>query len=112
MLTPEALLCPNNSSASSVPRRHEMLQKRVERQKAFDNTAPCRFSSKRLRPIRAGDWRGRLVQMTCKTAASEITGPPERKMAINALNSGAKNFHSETLKTQCAILGKPHRGAS
>jgi malate synthase len=75
-------------------RRRELLAARVERQARLDagerpdfpaETAELRRSAWTVRPAPA-DLRDRRV---------EITGPVDRKMVINALNSGAKVFMAD-----------------
>ncbi|HXR13752.1 MAG TPA: malate synthase A, partial [Solirubrobacteraceae bacterium] len=45
--------------------------------------------------VRAGDWRVRPAPADLADRRVEITGPTERKMVINALNSGARVFMSD-----------------
>ena len=52
--------------------------------------ASCRTSCPRPRHIRGGDWRVPPPPPDLVDRRTEITGPVDRKMAINALNSGAQ----------------------
>jgi len=76
------------------PRRLELLDRRHERQLELDAGALPGFRED-TKAIREGDWRvapapGDLLDRRC-----EITGPVERKMMINALNSGARVFMAD-----------------
>ncbi|MBK8783903.1 MAG: malate synthase A [Anaerolineales bacterium] len=94
VLTPEAIAFVEQLEREFGSRRHELLQKRVERQKAFDNGAMPVFLEETA-SIRAGDWQVGSIPNDLQDRRVEITGPPERKMAINALNSGAKIFMAD-----------------
>jgi malate synthase len=45
--------------------------------------------------VREGDWRVEPVPVEIQDRRVEITGPVDRKMVINALNSGAKMFMAD-----------------
>ena len=62
------------------------------------------------REIREADWRSRRCRPTCWTAASRSPGPVDRKMIINALNSGAPRVHGRLRGRDHADLGQPGRG--
>ncbi len=94
ILTPEALAFVEQLEREFDTRRRELLQKRVERQKAFDNGASPGFLDETA-DVRAGDWKVGSIPNDLQDRRVEITGPPERKMAINALNSGAKVFMAD-----------------
>ena len=94
VLTSEALAFVEGLEREFGARRRELLQKRVERQKAFDAGASPGFLEETA-PIRAGDWKVGSIPDDLQDRRVEITGPPERKMAINALNSGAKVFMAD-----------------
>ena len=76
------------------PRRRELLAKRVERQKRFDAGEASDFLES-TRAVREGDWRIAPVPRDLQDRRVEITGPVDRKMIINALNSGAKVFMAD-----------------
>lgn len=94
MFTPEALAFVEQLEREFGTRRRELLQKRVERQKMFDDGALPGFLEETAH-IRAGDWKVGSIPDDLQDRRVEITGPPERKMAINALNSGAKVFMAD-----------------
>ncbi|RSM85423.1 malate synthase A [Kibdelosporangium aridum] len=70
-------------------RRDELLVKRAERRAEAARTGRLDFLADTAE-IRAADWRVADAPADLKDRRVEITGPTERKMAINALNSGAK----------------------
>ncbi|MEO6004527.1 MAG: malate synthase A [Opitutus sp.] len=71
------------------PRRENLLAKRVERQREIDAGKLPDFLPETAH-IRGGDWRVAPVPSDLVDRRTEITGPVERKMAINALNSAAQ----------------------
>ncbi len=72
------------------PRRRALLAARVERQRALDEGADLGFLEE-TRAIREDPaWRVAPPAADIADRRVEITGPTERKMTINALNSGAK----------------------
>jgi malate synthase len=70
------------------PRRLELLQARKER------GAPSGFLGE-TREIREGGWSGVSPPEDYRDRRVEITGPTDRKLVINALNSGAKGFMAD-----------------
>jgi len=75
-------------------RRLELLAARVVRQQELDRGERPGFLSETA-DIRAGDWRVAEVPQDLVDRRVEITGPVERKMVINALNSPAKAFMAD-----------------
>jgi malate synthase len=69
--------------------RRELLARRVERQREIDAGRMPDFLPETA-PIRGGDWRVAPIPPDLLDRRTEITGPVDRKMAINALNSGAQ----------------------
>ena len=76
------------------PRREELLAARAERQKAFDRGEMPDFLPSAT-AIRGGDWKVASTPNDLQRRHVEITGPVERKMMINALNSGADIFMAD-----------------
>lgn len=74
--------------------RKELLAKREERQKEIDQGNLPDFLQE-TKNIREGDWTIAPLPDDLKDRRVEITGPVERKMMINALNSGAKVFMAD-----------------
>ncbi|HTW08988.1 MAG TPA: malate synthase A [Acidimicrobiales bacterium] len=70
-------------------RRRELLARRAERQLAFDRGELPGFLAE-TRAIREESWQVAPAAAGLVDRRVEITGPTDRKMAINALNSGAK----------------------
>jgi len=75
-------------------RRKELLQRRAERQKRFDAGETPNFLIE-TRAIREGNWKVAPIPADLLDRRVEITGPVDRKMIINALNSGAKVFMAD-----------------
>jgi malate synthase len=76
------------------PRRLELLQRRHERQLELDRGASPGFLAE-TRSIRESDWLVAPAPADLQDRRCEITGPVERKMMINALNSGARVFMAD-----------------
>ncbi len=89
VLTPEACRFLAGLLEKFSPRRAELLARRVERQRAIDAGQMPDFLPETA-AIRAGDWRVPPPPPDLLDRRTEITGPVDRKMAINALNSGAQ----------------------
>src|SRR5215213_4431045 len=76
------------------PRRLELLERRRERQRELDGGARPDFLAE-TRNVREGDWRVAPPPADLQDRRVEITGPVDRKMMINALNSGARVFMAD-----------------
>ena len=70
-------------------RRDDLLAERRERRAALAAGGTLDFLAETA-SVRAGDWQVAPVPHDLQDRRVEITGPTERKMAINALNSGAQ----------------------
>ncbi|MCC6313748.1 MAG: malate synthase A [Thermomicrobiales bacterium] len=77
----------------AVPRL-ELLAARHERQAAIDAGAGLDFL-KETAPVRDSEWQVAPAPADLNDRRVEITGPCDRKMVINALNSGAKVFMAD-----------------
>jgi malate synthase len=75
-------------------RRKELLTARVKRQAALNAGIKPDFLQE-TRDIRESDWRIASIPADIEDRRVEITGPVDRKMIINALNSGAKAFMAD-----------------
>ena len=75
-------------------RRKDLLEERKERQKTIDAGQLPDFLPQ-TRFIRESDWVVAPLPADLLDRRVEITGPVERKMMINALNSGAKVFMAD-----------------
>ena len=94
VLTPPALEFLLDLHRRFTPRLRELLQARADRQAAFDGGELPDFDPATLE-IRESEWRIAGVPADLLDRRVEITGPAERKMIINALNSGAKVFMAD-----------------
>jgi malate synthase len=74
--------------------RRELLSKRVERQKRIDEGHLPDFLPETAH-IRDSDWTVAPIPADIRDRRVEITGPVDRKMIINALNSGASVFMAD-----------------
>jgi malate synthase len=75
-------------------RREELLAARAERQKRLDAGEKPDFL-KETQGIRESEWTVAAIPADLSDRRVEITGPVDRKMIINALNSGAKVFMAD-----------------
>jgi malate synthase len=74
--------------------RLDLLDRRVQQQRLFDKGRHPKFP-KATKDIRQQDWTAGNIPQDLQDRRVEITGPPVRKMIINALNSGAKTFMAD-----------------
>jgi len=91
ILTPAALALLAGLHAAFDERRKELLAARQARQARFDAGEIPDFLPE-TRTIRDGDWKVAPIPADLLDRRVEITGPVDRKMIVNALNSGAKVF--------------------
>ncbi|KGR87177.1 malate synthase A [Lysinibacillus odysseyi] len=91
VLTPEAIEFLTQLHEKFNDRRKELLKFRAERQKRLDAGEKLDFLPE-TKHIREGDWTIAPLPEDLQDRRVEITGPVDRKMVINALNSGAKMF--------------------
>jgi malate synthase len=89
ILTPEACRFVADLCRRFEPRRQELLARRAERQREMDAGRLPDFLPETAH-IRGADWRVPPPPPDLLDRRTEITGPVDRKMAINALNSGAQ----------------------
>ena len=94
VFTAEALEFISDLQRRFNPRRLDLLHRRVERQAQVDRGKTLRFRSE-TRRIRDDSWNITPVPADLVDRRVEITGPTDRKMMINALNSGAKTFMAD-----------------
>ncbi|MET1260616.1 malate synthase A [Flagellimonas sp. DF-77] len=74
--------------------RLQLLQQRVKQQHQFDLGEFPTFP-KETAMTRTSDWSAGYIPNDLQDRRVEITGPVDRKMVINALNSGAKTFMAD-----------------
>ena len=94
ILTPEAIEFLLALHEKFNSRRLELLAEREARQKFFDLGNFPSFQAN-TKDIRNGDWVAAPIPSDLQDRRVEITGPVDRKMVINALNSGAKTFMAD-----------------
>ncbi|HVY44573.1 MAG TPA: malate synthase A [Minicystis sp.] len=94
VLTKEALAFVGALAAEFTPRRDELLARRREVQARLDAGERLDFLASTA-GVRAGDWTVAETPKDLRDRRVEITGPVDRKMIINALNSGASVFMAD-----------------
>ncbi|MRV74662.1 malate synthase A [Duganella sp. FT92W] len=94
VLTPDALALVAKLSRAFEPRRQELLAARVARAKRLDEGERPDFL-KETAHIREGNWTIAPIPKALECRRVEITGPVDRKMVINALNSGADSYMTD-----------------
>ncbi len=94
ILTPEALAFVAALTWKFAPRVEELLGARLERQARISAGEMPDFLPE-TREIRESEWTVCEVPADLRDRRVEITGPTDRKMIINALNSGAKVFMAD-----------------
>ncbi len=94
ILTPEALTFVAALETAFGDRRDALLEARMERQARYDAGELPDFLED-TRDIRSGDWTILNTPSDLQDRRVEITGPVDRKMMINAFNSGANVFMAD-----------------
>ncbi|MFE9462203.1 malate synthase A [Streptomyces virginiae] len=89
VLTEAALAFVAELHRRFAPRRAELLARRGERRAEIARTSTLDFLPDTAQ-VREGDWKVTPAPAALNDRRVEITGPTDRKMTINALNSGAK----------------------
>ncbi len=94
ILTPEALKFVMQLEQEFGNRRRELLQRRQQIQEEINAGKFPRFLPETAH-IRESEWQGPPIPSDLMDRRVEITGPVDRKMIINALNSGANVFMAD-----------------
>jgi malate synthase len=94
ILSAEALAFVAELQRRFDARRRELLEAREERQRRIEAGETPDFLPE-TREIREGDWKTAPPPADLLDRRVEITGPVDRKMVINALNSGASVFMAD-----------------
>ena len=102
ILTPEAVAFVAKLSREFHGRVEEILRKRAERQERIDAGEMPDFLPE-TRHIREGDWKIAPIPDDLQDRRVELTGPPDTKMTINALNSGAKTWMADFEDANCPM---------
>jgi malate synthase len=108
VLTPEALAFLAELHRRFAPRRAELLERRKQRRAEIARTATLDFLPDTA-AVREGDWRVAEAPPALQDRRVEITGPTDRKMTVNALNSGARiwlaDFEDASAPTWANVVG-------
>jgi malate synthase len=94
ILTPEAVEFLHELHRKFNDRRIALLERRAVRQQEIDEGALPDFLPETAH-IRESDWTVAPIPADLRDRRTEITGPTDRKMVINALNSGATMFMTD-----------------
>ena len=94
ILSPPAVTFVAKLGRKFEQRRRELLALRARRQRDFDAGGLPDFLAA-TRHVRESEWRIGAVPHDLQDRRVEITGPTDRKMVINALNSGANVFMAD-----------------
>ncbi|MEM8584109.1 MAG: malate synthase A [Bacteroidota bacterium] len=94
ILTPEAIQFLTEMHLKFDHRRKELLKQRAERQEQIDDGVLPDFLPETA-GIRQSAWKVAPLPADLMDRRVEITGPVDRKMIINAMNSGAKVFMAD-----------------
>src|SRR5207245_10109277 len=100
VLTEEALDFIANLHRHFEPRRQDLLARRAARQKEFDRGKLPDFLPD-TQKTREQEWRVAPQPKDLLDRRGELTGPTDRKMVINALNSGASTFMADFEDANC-----------
>jgi malate synthase len=94
ILTPDALEFVAELQRRFGPERHDLLAARAERRAALANGELLDFGPE-TKEVREAQWRVAEAPADLQQRWVEITGPTDRKMVINALNSGADGLMAD-----------------
>jgi malate synthase len=94
VLTDDALNLVGALHERFEPRRRELLAARADRRARIAAGETLDFLPD-TRSVREGDWQVAPAPADLQDRRVEITGPVDRKMVINALNSGARGFMAD-----------------
>jgi malate synthase len=94
ILTPEALRFVADLQREFGATRTQLLRARAERQERW-NAGELPDFLPETKGVRERDWRIAPVPDDLRDRRVEITGPTDRKMVVNALNSGARMFMAD-----------------
>jgi len=100
ILTPEAVAFVAGLHRRFEARRQALLAARAARQKEFDAGRVPDFLPE-TKHLRESDWTIAPQPKDLLDRRVEITGPTDRKMVINALNSGASTFMADFEDANC-----------
>ncbi len=108
VLTEDALAFLAELHREAQGTRKELLARRAERRAEIAGTGTLDFLPETA-DVRSGDWTVAEAPADLRDRRVEMTGPTDRKMSINALNSGAKvwlaDFEDSHTPTWELVLG-------
>ncbi|MET8456845.1 malate synthase A [Streptomyces parvulus] len=109
VLTDAALAFVAELHRRFTPRRDELLARRAERRAEIARTSTLDFLPETAAVREDDSWRVAPAPAALQDRRVEITGPTDRKMTINALNSGAKvwlaDFEDASAPTWENVIG-------
>ena len=109
ILSPEALIFVTRLHDQFASRRQERLNARMVQRKNIENGRNLGFLSETAAIRSDSGWRVAGAGPGLEDRRVEITGPTDRKMTVNALNSGAKvwlaDLEDATSPTWSNIIG-------
>ena len=94
ILTDEAQAFLAGLHRNFEPRRRELLLERVEKQRRYDDGALPDFLPDTA-SVRDTEWKVAPIPADLMNRRVEITGPVDRKMIVNAVNSGATHYMAD-----------------
>ncbi|MBS1220126.1 MAG: Malate synthase, partial [Proteobacteria bacterium] len=94
ILSPKAIAFVAKLARKFEAQRRDLMARRAKRQAEFDAGQLPDFLAE-TRHVRDSDWSIASVPADLQDRRVEITGPVDRKMIINALNSGASVFMAD-----------------
>ena len=94
ILTQDALAFVRDLHRMFNQQRQSLLRKRTDRQEEINAGLKLDFLQN-MRTVRDSDWSVAPIPPDLQDRRTEITGPVDRKMVINALNSGARVFMAD-----------------
>ncbi len=110
ILSPAALAFLADLHRQFNATRKRLLKLREERQKRFDAGETARLPARDQGTSATATGRVAPIPADLQDRRVEITGPVDRKMIINALNSGAKVFMADFEDATSPDLGQHDRG--
>ncbi len=94
VLTPDTLAFVAELVRRFRPQAEQLLERRRDMQRRYDAGERPNFLSA-TEEIRSSEWTVAPIPADLQDRRVEITGPTDRKMIINALNSGANVFMAD-----------------
>ncbi len=94
IMSPDAVAFAAKLERTFNSRRRELLERRVQVQARLNEGIMPDFQPE-TEPVRSGDWKVSPIPDDLQDRRVEITGPTNRKMLINAMNSGARVFMAD-----------------